>query len=218
MVNLKYVKLRLLMMVLVALVAVVSTAAADDKDYMNYGRVGLGGHKSTEDLDGADYDAGGSVGFAYGRYLNKHLILEGGVNYFHSGEDSSGNTVTAGDYDREDDLNVSAVLVTLKGELPLGPLRLFAGAGVGGYLAYLTSEIETQNLGDFDADDTDLVFGAHIVAGGTYDITPRIFAGIEGMYRWTDDVNLSETVGTVPVTYKGNLNGYSIYLTGGFRF
>jgi opacity protein-like surface antigen len=203
---------------LVILMLTVGGAWADSSGRKNYGRVSLGMNDVTGDLDDAGYDEGVAVGVTYGRYLTKNLVIEGGINYFHTNQDISGSTTVAGRYTREDNIFVSALSATLKGEFPLGPVRFYGGAGVGGYFVSLNTDIETSSLGSFDEDDDDVVFGAHAVAGAYYDITPRIFAGIEGMYRWTGDIDILKNVGTVPVEVDGNLNGYVVSVSAGFRF
>jgi opacity protein-like surface antigen len=82
----------------------------------------------------------------------------------------------------------------------------------------LDSDIDTSTHGDFSVDDDDSVFGAHVVAGANYDITDRFFIGLEGMYRWTDDFDISETVALIPVEYNGDLSGFSVTINAGFRF
>lgn len=191
---------------------------ADPMDYKNYGRIGIGANQPTEDLDDAGYDAGVNATLAYGRYLGKYFAIEGALNHFFTDQELSGSSPTAGAYDRDDWLSVTGLLITLKGEIPLGPVRLFAGAGVGVYSAYLDTKIDTANLGRFQMDESDVVFGTHVVTGGFFDITPKIFLGVEGLYRWTGDADMSETVATIPVALEGNLDGYSITITGGFRF
>jgi hypothetical protein len=62
------------------------------------------------------------------------------------------------------------------------------------------------------------VFGVHVVAGANHDIPGRFFIGLEGMYRWTDDFDLSETVAHIPVEYSGDLSGFSVTVNAGFRF
>ncbi|MEJ2157440.1 MAG: outer membrane beta-barrel protein [Desulfobacteraceae bacterium] len=195
-----------------------SAAWAASDDHKNYGRVGLGINQFTGDLDDAGYNEGLATYVTYGRYLVKYLPVEATFSFFGTDEDFSGSTGVAGAYSREDTLLVSSFLVTLKGEIPMGPVRLYGGGGFGVYFADLESEIETVNLGDFDVDEQDTVFGAHVVVGGSYDITQRIFAGIEGVYRWTGDLDLDETTGTVPVQINDDLDGFTVSLWGGFRF
>ena len=89
---------------------------------------------------------------------------------------------------------------------------------MGAYALTLNSEITSANLGDFNKIESDGVFGVHVVAGVNYNITSRFFAGLQGLYRWTDDIEINATAGTVPVTIEGDLNGYAVALTAGFRF
>ena len=55
---------------------------ADSSMHRNYVRVGLGVNIFTDDMDDVGYDDPG-IGFdaAYGRYLTKYLVLEGGIHY-----------------------------------------------------------------------------------------------------------------------------------------
>jgi hypothetical protein len=214
---------RIYVVILVA--AVIMTIAlnagvvfADSDDYRNYALIKAGMNQATSDFDNAGYDAGIDLAAVYGRYLTNYLVLEGGLDLFYANQDLSGATATAGSYSREDRIDVAAFLVTLKGEFPVGPVRLFAGGGVGGYLFTLNSEIESARLGEFDTDDSDEVFGVHVVTGGRFNIGKRFFFGIEGLYRWTQDVDVKKLSGTVPVEYSGNLNGYTITFSSGYRF
>jgi opacity protein-like surface antigen len=209
----------IIFLVLTAMGAVAGTPVPGDAmDLRNYGMIGLGLSRPTGGLDDAGYDTGLSTRITYGRILSKNLVVEGTADFYFTDEDFSGSTSVAGDYTREDTIGVSALLVTLKGQIPIGPAMLFVGAGVGGYYVSLDSEIETDSLGDFDADDDDSVWGAHVVCGATWDLTHRIFLGGQGLYRWTDDINIDKRVGTVPVQFKGDLDGYTITFLGGFRF
>lgn len=195
-----------------------AAARAASDDYKNYAKVDLGFNQFSADLDDAGYDAGIASHATYGRYLGKYLAVEATMGFFVAQPDFSGSTGVAGSYKREDTLVVSSLLATLKGEIPVGSLRLYAGAGVGVYHADLDTEVETANLGDFDMNDDDTVFGTHVVVGGSYDITPRIFAGVEGRYRWTGDLDIDKTTGTVPVQIKDDLEGFTVTFSAGLRF
>ena len=191
---------------------------AGGTDFNNYGLAGIGLNRPTGGMDDAGYDTGLATSITYGRVLGKNLVVEGTVDFFFTDEDFTGSTPVAGRYTREDRIGVSTLMVTLKGLLPAGPLTMFAGAGVGGYYVSLDSEIETRELDDFDVDDDDSVWGVHVVLGATWDLTRMIFLGGQGLYRWTDDVNIDKRVGTVPVVFKGDLDGYAVTFLGGFRF
>lgn len=192
--------------------------AESDNTYRNYGRIHLGMNDFTDDMDDADFGAGFSAGARYGRYLNRYLILEAGIDFFGADRDSDGFSVATGNYERDDVLAVMGALATLKGEFPVGPVRIFGGGGVGYYFVSLSSEMDTQTMGDFDTDDGDSVFGAHLVVGADYDITQRFFVGLQGLYRWTDDVDIHETEGPLIIDLDGDLIGYTITLSAGFRF
>ena len=192
--------------------------AEEDAKKVNYAQVKVGVAQPTGDLDDADYDAGGDFSIAYGRYLNKYLVVEAGLDASGFEKDFRGANAVAGSYKQDNTLGAFGFLVTLKGEVSAGPMDFFAGAGGGIYAVTLTSDIESSRLGDFAADDSDGVFGAHVVAGATYNINERFFLGIEGKYRWMDDVDIRETVATLPVEYSGDLSGYTVTLNAGFRF
>jgi hypothetical protein len=195
-----------------------SPAPVHATDFKNYGMVGIGLNRPTGGLDDAGYDTGFATGVTYGRILGDYLVLEGAVDFFYTDQDLSGTTSVAGYYTREDTVGVSSLMVTLKGRLPLGAVDLFAGGGIGGYYVNLNSDIETNHLGDFDVDEDDSLWGVHAVLGITWDMNRRIFLGGQGMYRWTDDINIDKRVGTVPVQLKGDLDGYVVTFLAGFRF
>jgi len=209
----------MLLPLLLALAALtLNSAWADSGEYSNYGRVGVGINQFSSDLDDAGYDAGITSNATYGRYIGKNLVFEGTVGYLYTDQDLSGSTGVAGAYTRDDKVSVSSLLATLKGQIPIGPVILYGGAGIGVYYAALNTEIETANLGSFDVDDDDTVLGVHLVVGGCYDITQRFFIDAEGLYRWTGDLDISKTTGTVPVQLKGDLDGFAVTLSAGFRF
>jgi opacity protein-like surface antigen len=192
--------------------------AGEGRDYVNYGQAKIGVIQPTGDLDDADYDAGGEIGAAYGRYLNKFLVVEAGLDAFATEQEIDGFNNIAGRYEQDNVLGVAAFLVTLKGEFSFGRVNVFGGVGGGVYSVSLESDIDSSRLGSFDADDDDTVFGGHLVAGATFDVTQRFFLGVEGLYRWTDDLDLRDTVASIPVEYRGDLNGYSVTFNAGFRF
>lgn len=192
--------------------------ADDVVERANFTQLKLGAFQPTGDLDDAGYDAGPQVAVSYNRYLNRYLVVEAAVDAFGVENDSRGANSSAGSYEKEDTLSAGAILVTVKGEIPVGQANLFGGIGGGLYSVTLDSDIESSRLGDFSADDDDQVIGAHVVAGVNYDITDRFFLGVEGMYRWTDDVEITETVASIPVEYNGDLSGFSLSVNGGIRF
>ncbi len=192
--------------------------AGEGRDYVNYGQAKIGVIQPTGDLDDADYDTGGEIGAVYGRYLNRFLVVEAGIDAFATEQEIDGFNNIAGRYEQDNVLGVAAFIVTLKGEFSFDRVNVFGGVGGGLYSVSLESDIDSSRLGSFDADDDDAVFGGHFVAGVTFDVTQRFFLGMEGLYRWTDDLDLQDTVASIPVEYRGDLNGYSVTFNAGFRF
>lgn len=192
--------------------------AGEGPRYSNYGQAKIGVMQPTGDLDDADYDTGGEIAAFYGRYLNKFLVVEAGIDAFATEQEIDGFNNSAGRFEQDNVLGVAAFLVTLKGEVSFGSVNVFGGVGGGVYSVSLESDIDTSRFGSFDADDDDVVLGGHLVAGATFDITQQFFIGVEGLYRWTDDLDLRDTVASIPVEYRGDLNGYSVTFNAGFRF
>ncbi len=202
-----------------AFLGIADTAMAEERsNRLNYTQAKLGMFEPDGDLDDAGYDTGGALGVVYGRYLAENLVLEAGFDLLASDSTVRGSNDQAGYYTQDNTLAGLGGVVTLKGEFQAGPVALFAGGGVGLYAVSLSSEVESSRLGDFDSDDSDAVFGAHLTAGATFDISERFFLGLEGRYRWTDDVEIRNTVASIPVEYSGDLSGYSITCNAGFRF
>lgn len=192
--------------------------AAADKQKANYGKVKLGVMQPTGELDDENYDTGGEFDLLYGRYLNRYISVEAGLDVFGNEAEVSGSNRTAGTYNQDNFMTASGLVLTLKAEYPVGPVRLYGGGGIGFYAATLTTEIDSSALGDFDKTESDYVAGAHVVAGLDYDINDMFFVSLEGKYRITDDVEINETVASVPVSYNGDLDGYSVTAGFGVRF
>lgn len=192
-----------------------------EDNYMrnNYGLVKVGMFQPSGDMDDANYDNGGDLSIVYGRYLNRYLVLEAGFDVFGSDQKTIyGYNPRVGDYRQDNSLVAVAGLVTLKGEMPVGPVDLFGGIGGGIYSVTLSSDIDSSRYYDISTDDSDGVFGMHVVAGANFNINDRFFVGVEGKYRWTGDVDIHDTVASIPVDYKGDLSGYAVTFNAGLRF
>lgn len=195
------------------------TAIAGEKNpYNNSVQGKLGVYTPTGDVDDANYGNGGIFGITYSRYLTDHFILEAGWDGFATDLDVDGSNSSAGTYSQENVLFASGLAITIKAEYPVGPVDFSGGAGIGLYGVGLVSEIRTENFGTFDKEEYDTVIGGHIAAGANFNITSRFFLGIEGTYHITDDIEINEVVAGVPVTYEGDMNGFTVAMTGGFRF
>lgn len=200
------------------MVAIGNVVAAEPTQKSNYVRVKAGVMQPASGFDHAGYDLGPDVGFAYGRYLSEHCLLEGAIESFAAERETKGTTLTTGSYTQENDIGVTALLLTLKGEYPAGPVNLSGGAGIGVYEVGLYSTIKSEKVGEFKADDNATMLGAHLTVGASYDLSQSFFIGIEGLYRWTEKVKIEKTAVSVPVTNNDNLDGYTVTAIIGYRF
>ncbi len=194
-------------------------AFAEEKDQkLNYVKVNLGAYQPTGKLDDNNYDTGASFSLSYSRYLTPYLSLAVGLDFFGIENDYSGSTSAAGTYDQENIMTGHGITFTVKGEYPRGPVRMYIGGGFGIYAAVLSTEINSSILGDIDKTESDFIASGHILTGLDISINDRWFVNIEGKYSITEDVDISKTVASVPVTYKGDMDGYSVTAGLGFRF
>lgn len=191
---------------------------AQDRKHLNYVRLSSGFYQPTGGLDDSGYDTGGDLAVFFGRYFGKHLILEGGLGFLFTEKDIVGSKPAAGVYIEEDTVGVLSVTLTAKGIYPIGRFELYGGGGIGGYFVNLNAEVTASNLGNVDTDGDDAVFGFHAVGGFNFNITERFLLGAEIKYLWTDDIEISKQISDIPIQLQGNLNGYSVNITFGFRF
>lgn len=196
----------------------VGSAVAEETKKPNYVQAKMGFLYPTSGLDDADYDTGFYSGLSYGRYLTKHLILEGTVDASLSKNDLTASNGFTGNYSQKNDLWITSFLLTLKDEYTIGRVNLYGGGGIGVYVVNLTSKTHSNRFGTFKEDGDDTVFGVHLVAGANYDITQSWFVGVEGGYRWTEDAKIEKNAVGVPVGYNDDINGLSLAATLGYRF
>ncbi len=194
-------------------------AVTDEVPPKNYVQGNLGAFGPANDLDDADFDTGLNGAISYGRYLTDNVKIEGMIDYSFGDRDERYDNPAAGErYDQDDYLYTTGLLVTLKGEIPVGDLDLYCGAGLGIYGVWIYTDIDSNRHGKVDGDDFDTVFGVHVSLGANYNITDYFYIGLEGRYRWTGDADLYDDVAGYIVQYEGNLNGYTVAMNVGFRF
>ena len=140
------------------------------------------------DLDGFDTGFSGEVGFGY--RVNPNLAAEIGIGFFNTeGEKTVGGATYGG---REFDIYAYPVTFTLKAILPYKRWEFFGLVGAGVYFVsrpyddYYDHDHDYHNHNHDDDYDYDTIFGGYLGAGIHYNITPRIFVGVEGKYLWTD--------------------------------
>jgi opacity protein-like surface antigen len=173
------------------------------QDPLNYYALKAGAYVPTGDLEDVGLDTGFSGSFVLGRHLGPNVAAELGIGYLES---------EGGDF--------RTIPVELTGKLtyPMDTVELYVGAGGGVYFATFDGDLSLPIVGTTTFDDNDTVFGGHVVIGGTSDITPNLFFGVEGKYIFTDRVDVQGRAGAVPVELSANLDGYIVTVSIGYRF
>ncbi len=134
---------------------------------------------------------------AYGYYLQPHLLIEGGVGYFHDGV-GNGNDIRGND-----------ITLSIKRVYQINNYEPFFGGGAGVYFVNYQGVLkEARNRVPMDVDDT--VFGGHILAGLNLNFQSNLFLGIEGKYIFTGDADFNGA--------NVNLDGFVTVVVIGYRF
>ena len=140
----------------------------------NYTVIKIGQYSPAGDLDDLGFDNKIVLGINYGRYINKNLVLEGGLEVFGSDyEEGLVNIYFTG---------FATPILTAKGVFPKERFEFYGGGGFGLYQTkydynYLSTEI----------DENDTVFGYHILVGLGFDVTPYWYLGLEVKQLWTGE-------------------------------
>lgn len=160
-----------------------------------------GAYRPTGDLDDAGFDTGFNGEVVYGHDFAFNFGMEVGVGYF-----------------KTDDLSVPRVTLTGKWSYPVGNLAPFIAVGLGVYQANFDGILTDPILGNIRIDDDDSVFGVHLGLGANYNITDKLFLGVEGKYIVTDEVDLDGTTPGGPQRVEFDLDGFMVTGNIGFRF
>lgn len=187
--------------------------AADETSYVT-GKVGA--YFPTGDLNDNDFDPGFSGEIGYGYYLLPNLAAEGSIGYYSS---QASDQFIGGYYDDnryryyhgDFDVAIVPISLTLKATVQMDMVELYAGGGVD---LFCMSIDAGNDAGYSDDDDSDAVFGAHIVAGGNVDIGNNMYIGLEAKYLLTDEVDVS----LFENSYSYDLDGFTVTGTFGYRF
>ena len=169
------------------------------------------------DLDGFDNGFSGEVAFGY--RLNPNIAAEIGFGFFNTeGEKTVGGATYVG---REFNIDVYPVTFTLKAILPYKKWEFY---GLGGAGVYIVSRPygddyyhDHHHHHDHDY-EYDAIFGGYLGAGINYNITPRIFVGVEGKYLWTDKVKLEYGEFGAPLEVEFRMDGIIATAVIGIRF
>ncbi len=197
----------------VTLPPIPSRSVTDNPNYVTF----KGGIYSPESDDLEDFDTGFNVEISLGHYFHPNFALELGIGYFETDATFSGFDPILGSWREKDEITAIPLTLTAKGVYPTQYVDLFGGVGIGLYFVRGEADLSTSAFGSLSFDDDDIVFGFHLGAGANFNITERLFFGIEGKYLWAG-AEFEHTVMGIPIELDADLDGYTVTGTIGFRF
>jgi len=172
-----------------------------------------GVYEATGDLEDV-FDTGVYGEIAYNKYLSSNFAIEYSIGYIHTDYNEVGS-IGGISYSGSIDIYAIPVAINLKGIIPFEMGELYAGAGIGAYFIQGDLDVTVPGYGSISLDDNDVIIGAQLLTGVSFDLTDTTFLGIEGKFIFTDDATLGQAqLGSVDF----NINGYSIMAVLGFRF
>lgn len=157
---------------------------AEDRTGSGYILLKAGPFIPTEDLDRKGFVKSLSGELVVGTYYTRNLALEAGVGYYQTQASQNGSG-----FNEEDDIWVIPLTITFKGVLPFSGGEVSLGVGPGVYFANARAEGSTAS-GDFSNDGHAIAVGGHGVVGVNFDITKKVFIGVEGKYIFTSGAHL----------------------------
>ena len=177
----------------------------------------------SSDLDDTGFNGEIMLGYRF----NSNIAAEFGIGYFNT---EAEKTVVGATYvGREKfDIDVFPVTFTLKAILPYKKWEFFGLGGAGVYIVSGPYDVEDYDYDhdhhhdhDYDDDedyDYDARLGGYLGAGIHYNITPKIFIGVEGKYLWTDKAKLEYEEFGAPLRVKFKMDGIIATAVIGIRF
>lgn len=162
-------------------------------------------------------DAGFSGELAYGYRVDEHLAIELSSGYFGTSKTFSASGLGSGVSLKE---SVDAVPLTAAIKI-IAPIKkqfeLYFLAGPGAYFVNSKARFSGAAVSAPSSDNKTLV-GGFLGTGVAYNITPRVFVGLEGRYLWPGYIRMTTSVGGLPVTESRSMQGALFTANVGFRF
>lgn len=175
-----------------------------------------GGIYSPQSDDLEDFDTGFNGGISYGRYFHPNFALELGVGYFETEATFTGFAPILGIVGEEDEITAIPLTLTAKGTYPTKYVEPYVLGGIGLYFVSVESDLSIGFF-EFSLDDDDTVFGFHLGLDANFNITERLFIGVEGKYLWAE-AEFEDSVLGIPVELDADLEGFTVTGNVGFRF
>lgn len=213
--------------VLAALALLATPPMASAESWFN---IKAGGYIPTGNISTSQYlggfekglDAGFNGELEYGyNFLTGPTILavDIGLGYFHT----SGDISVTGEYQgvptsisASAKIDVVPLSLGLVGGIHSGPWRLYGGVGIDLLFCNADGNATASTIGTTSGSDSDTVFGGHVKAGLSYDITDNVFIGAEAKYLFAGNADFKW--GTDSTVASADLNGFMITALVGFRW
>ncbi len=165
------------------------------------------------------FDSGTHIEAAFGSTISEGFIVEGAIGQYSSEFSDSGWDAFLGTWAEVDEISVTYLSATFKGAMRSSDaLELYAGGGIGYYMAAFDGKIASSNFGSDSMTADDNIVGYQIVAGLNYDISEKMFIGFEGKLIMADDASFTGVIYGIPIELEGDLGGTSMLFTIGTRF
>lgn len=185
------------------------------QDSSNYFMVKAGFYSPTGDLDDDDFDDGFNGELVFGHYFSPNFSLEGAIGYITT--DMSETEPAVPPININVDIWEVPLTLTAKGIYPINNMEFYGGAGIGIYIWKADFDASQGAVSESD-DDGGAEFGFHVMAGVNFNISDKLFLGIEAKHIWTGEVTAEFELAGTDLEEEGDLNGFTITGLIGFRF
>jgi opacity protein-like surface antigen len=156
-----------------------------------------------------DFKTGFNGEAAFGYQFDRNWALEAGAGYF---ETSAKNKTGFGysSLPATVHLRVVPLTVAIKGSIPINRVDLYGIGGIGAY--FLETDLDyPDDYYDRRRDrESETLFGGFLGMGARFNVTPKVFFGLEGKYLWTTR--------STYINAETDLSGIVGAFTLGFRF
>lgn len=175
----------------------------------NYSTITLGTYSPTGDLDKLGFDNGFNIEFLFGEYISENIAFETAVSSLKI--DRSESELISGSVfvSVEDEIDIISWTGTIKAVFPIKEIsEIYIGGGIGVYWTSWDTRMDIKGLGNDTFSEDDYIFGMHILTGVTFNITEKIFIGLEGKHMWTDGFELDTELFGIPIQANNDLTGF----------
>jgi len=154
---------------LLSVLLLLVTVPAFAENPRNYATLKFGAYlPQADDMD--NFNDGFNVEVAVGQYINPNVAVDLSFGYLKSNGNVPGVSGQVRAY---------PALLSIKGVLPVSIAELYVLVGGGVYF----TDAQTSSLG-INASETDITSGFQAGVGGNFNLSEKVFLGLEGKYFW----------------------------------